>query len=101
MAKMMTRTVVLLAMALSAVTLPSIAQEEAKPLEIASVSGVVSGVGDPALNRAINLIMETQKARQLKQHRQNIQPTPQDTVVRGHKDINHTLILGGAESLPM
>jgi len=101
MAKMMTRVVVLLAMALGIATIPSIAQEEVKPIELASISGVTTGIGDPALQKAINLLLESQKARDLKQRRENKQTAPQDKVVRTHKDVDHALILGGAEILPM
>jgi len=102
MAKMMTRVMVLLAMALGTAAMPSIAaQQEAQPIEVASISGVTSGVNDPALQRAFNVILESQKAREMKMRRDTKQTAPQDKVVRSHKDINHAMILGGAETLPM
>ena len=103
MAKMMTRVMVLLAMALTTATSASIAQEEAKPIEVASVSGVASGVGDPMLQKAIKLILENQQAREMKQRREHKQTAPLDKVVhRQHKDVDHAMILGGPfESVSM
>lgn len=68
---------------------------------IASLSGVRSNP-DPALQKAINFIVESQKARKIKERRDNVKPVIQERVVR-HESTDHTMITGidGASALPM
>ena len=70
---------------------------------IASLSGVRSNP-DPALQKAINFLVESQKAREVKDRRDNVKPVIQDQVVHTRRaTADHTMITGidGASALPM
>jgi hypothetical protein len=75
--------------------------EETKTQVLASVSGVTTYGGDPALEQGIKLIFEAQSARDTKLRRENIKTAPQEHVVRTHRDLDGVMILGGSAALPM
>lgn len=103
MAMTLNKTIFLGALLVCAVSSPATA-EEAKPQTVASVSGVTT-FGDKTLQKAMDLIIESQKANEVQQRRDNIQPANQDHIVRVRHNSNHAgvMILGidRASAIPM
>lgn len=103
MAMTLNKTVFLGALLVCVVSGPAFA-DEAKPQTVASVSGVTT-FGDKTLQKAMDLIIESQKANEVQQRRDNTQPANQEHIVRVRRHSNNSgaMILGidRASALPM
>jgi hypothetical protein len=75
--------------------------EDAKPVVATALPGLPIN-SDPAFQKAVDFIRESNVARQKQQRRDNVKPVIQDKVVRA-RDVNGMQILGidGGASLPM
>lgn len=56
---------------------------------------------DPVLDRAFNVIRESQSAQRTKVRRNEYKPSHDTKVVRSRQNPHHVYILGGAAAMPM
>jgi len=74
--------------------------EDTKATEVAAALPGLPINSDPAFQKAVDFIRESNVARQKQQRRDNMRPVIQEKIVRV-RDANHTFIMGGGAAIPM
>jgi hypothetical protein len=96
----LSRAVFLCALAtVGAMSMCPVQAVETKPVVATALPGLPIN-SDPAFQRAVDFIRESNVARDKQQRRDNLKPVIQEKAVRVG-DVNHMMIMGGGSAIPM